>query len=125
MNPFLFIYVLPEARLPHLCTIYPAFLLPSCLTGWIPAGWLAPFSLCLPALSTPLLPSYWLFSFLLDQLGALGRQGKTAAHLYIVKQMQHIFTYLNRYSTSPQKGAERVKTLSVQICAQRARLKIS
>lgn len=37
--------------------------------------------------------------------------------------MQHIFTYLNGYSTSPQKGAERVKTLSVQFVPKEPDLK--
>ena len=55
-------------------------------------GWLAPFSLFPPDLLIPPLPSYWLLSFLLDQSGALGGQGETATHLYIV---------LNKYS-APQ-----------------------
>lgn len=45
------------------------------------------------------------FSFLLDKSGALGRQSKTATHLYLVKQlfcnhkqMQHTFAQLNKYS---------------------------
>ena len=48
-----------------------------------------PFSLYQPALPIPLLPCHWLFSFLLDQSGTLGRQGETMTHLCIVKQMQH------------------------------------
>lgn len=39
------------------------------------------YSLCTQALPSPLLPSCWPFNFLLDQTGALGRQGETATHL--------------------------------------------
>lgn len=36
--------------------------------------------LCLAALPIPLLPSYWPFSFSLDQSGALGQQSNTSLH---------------------------------------------
>ena len=57
-------------------------------------------SLCPQPLPVPLLPSYWSFSFLLDQSGGLRQQGGITTHLYIMKQMQHkqmehTFTQLN------------------------------
>lgn len=45
------------------------------------------YSLCQPAPPVPLLPSYWPFSFILDQSGALSRLSETnTTHLYIIKQ---------------------------------------
>ena len=75
----------PEVPLPHLGIVFPVFLPPPCLAGWL-TGWL-PFSLCPPAPPIPPLHSYWLLRFL---LGGVGRQGKK----------QHIFTRLNNYSAT-------------------------
>ena len=74
--------MLPQGSLLHVCTVHPAFLLPLCLAGWARAGLLAPLYLCPPALPIPPLPNYWPFSFFLDQLGALYRQGETATPLH-------------------------------------------
>lgn len=62
---------------------------------------------CLPAAPIPLLSCYWLFSFILDQSSALGREGELATHLSIVKwmwqkQKQCIFIRLNKYSFPQQ-----------------------
>lgn len=100
------------------------FLLPSCLSSWWLPGWpqtypsFFPLSLflkpvCLPATPIPLLPHYWLFSFLLDQSNALGREGEPATHLSIVKQMwqkqkQCIFIRLNKYSFPQQMYATEI-----------------
>lgn len=80
------------------------FLLPLCLAGWWLGDWLAlgislsfplvlsslvlsqalipplTYSRCPPALPILPLPSYWLFSLLLDQSGALGRQSNMSLH---------------------------------------------
>ena len=110
LNLFLFIYNSSQSSLPSFLNI----LLSCCLHGWLVAAcllspgvflsfflvlnfflssleprFLLLFILfCLPVLLIPLLPSYWSFSSSLDQSGALGRQGETVTHLYIIKQMQ-------------------------------------
>lgn len=98
LNLFLFIHLSPQRSLPSFLKI----LLSCCLPGWLVAAcllspgvflsfflvlnfflssleprFLLPFILfCPPALLSPLLPSYWRFSSLLNQSGASGRQGE-------------------------------------------------
>lgn len=81
INLFLFIFMLPQGVLPFFLSVSPTL----CVCVWLVAAWLpqgvslsspsfsSPFSsepiysLCPPARSIPLLPSYWPFSFIVDQ----------------------------------------------------------
>ncbi|CAO2628558.1 hypothetical protein LEMLEM_LOCUS20072, partial [Lemmus lemmus] len=70
-----------------LLFLFPPFLEPT---------YFSIYSLCQVALPTPLLPSYWPFSSLLDRSGILGRQDETnAAHLCRINSN---ITLFNRWS---------------------------
>lgn len=85
INLFLFIFMLPQGVLPFFLSVSPTLCVCVCVSGWWLPGcpkaspFLLPhsplpsplslltYSLCPPARSIPLLPSYWPFNFILDQ----------------------------------------------------------